>query len=911
MEALGVITHIDQPTNWVSLITYIQKANGELCLCLDPHDLNRAICCNHHKTPTVEEVAHKFANSHYFTKFDACHGYWSIVLDEESSLLTTFNSPFGRYWFLCLPFGLVCLQDIFQKKMDQFLEECPGCIRIADDITVHGCTEVEHDTCLWNLMWVAHKYGVNPQKMHVKAPAINFFGCLYDANGVHPDPKKVDAVHALPAPMNVTELQEFLGMVTYLSPFICGLSTLTGPLQELLKKDADFTWNASYEATFQWIKQATISDTTLRYFDPSLPVTIQVDASQVSFGAALLQNNKPVYFASKALTDAEHRYGNIKRQILAVVFGVERFLTYVYGWSFMIKSDHKPLESISRKNLADMPAWLQCMMLCLQGYDLTIHYHPGKEMVIPDTLSWFRPWPGPNLPLDIAIHHAHIMPDCKEAFQQAFISNPEMQALADLIVTGWPEDIQEVPCPLHPYWQHRETLTIKDGLVLQGEALIIPPAERERVLHQLHQFHQGITKSQLLARGSFFWPGINKAIEEVVHQCETCTWFQGQNTAAPLTPTPTPSHPWQMCATDIFMLEGVDHLVVGNFYLKMIFVQCLPPGQSNANKVVLLLKEMFAEHGIPEVLCSDNGLQYASAQFAKFCISWGITHKTSSLHYPQSNGFAEACIKSVKHALQWAKYSGANPQLTLLALWATPINTKLPSPAELLYQCWLRTTIPAKICNSNPSVIQVHEQINICSEAAKAQADKCSKTLAPLYAGQPVAMYNTLRRIWVSATVIHVLPQNSYQVCTSNGSTYCHMWRHLHEHSVKAVDTVPSGTTATLQALTRHHFSVAQPALPWPAQCMHPTPTAPATPAIQTNQAPAVPAMPAVQKNALAPMPVTSHATPVQSWRFGHACMASRCLIQEIWELSTQTVHGPCSCNVPPSTSPVLHRVKL
>ena len=220
MEALGVITHIDQPTDWVLSITYIQKANGELCLCLDLHDLNRAICHNHHKMPTVEEVTHKFANLCYFTKLDTHHGYWSIVLDEESNLLTTFNSPFGRYHFLHLPFGLVCSQHIFQKKMDQFLKKCPGCIRITDSITVHGHTEAEHDAHLQNLMQVAHKYGVvfNPQKMHVKAQAIKFFGCLYDANGVHPDPEKVDAVHALPAPMNVTKFQEFLGIVTYFSP---------------------------------------------------------------------------------------------------------------------------------------------------------------------------------------------------------------------------------------------------------------------------------------------------------------------------------------------------------------------------------------------------------------------------------------------------------------------------------------------------------------------------------------------------------------------------------------------------------------------------------------------------------------------------------------------------------------------
>ena len=178
--------------------------------------------------------------------------------------------------------------------MNQILKECQGCIRIADDITVHSHTEVEHDACLQNLMQIACKYDLvfNPQKTHVKAQAINFFGCLYDADGVHLDPGKVNAVHALPAPTNITKLQEFLGLVMYLSPFIPWLSTLTAPLHELLKKDTDF----------QHVKEAVVSDTTLRYFDPSLPMTIQVDASQVGLGAALLQNGKPIAFASKALT---------------------------------------------------------------------------------------------------------------------------------------------------------------------------------------------------------------------------------------------------------------------------------------------------------------------------------------------------------------------------------------------------------------------------------------------------------------------------------------------------------------------------------------------------------------------------------------------------------------------------------
>ena len=145
------------------------------------------------------------------------------------------------------------------------LEECEGCIGIADDITVHDYTEAGHDAHLWKLMGVAWKYGLvfNPKETQVKAPVVKFFGCPYDESGVHPDPERVDAVHALPTSTNITELQEFLGMVTYLSPFIPGLSTLTALLHELLKKDAKFSWEASYQTALQCVKDAVVSDTTL------------------------------------------------------------------------------------------------------------------------------------------------------------------------------------------------------------------------------------------------------------------------------------------------------------------------------------------------------------------------------------------------------------------------------------------------------------------------------------------------------------------------------------------------------------------------------------------------------------------------------------------------------------------------
>ena len=183
------------------------------------------------------------ANSCYFTKLDAHHRYWLIVLDQDSSLLTTINSPFGRYHFLHLPFCLVCFSRHLPEEDGPDPRRVP---RMHWNCRWHHCPW-SYQSRTWHLpaephacclqIWVS----IQPTRNTCKGPNVTFFGCLYDADGVQLDLDKIDAVHALPVPTNITELQEFLGMVMYLSPFIHGLSTLTAPLCELLKKDTDFT----------------------------------------------------------------------------------------------------------------------------------------------------------------------------------------------------------------------------------------------------------------------------------------------------------------------------------------------------------------------------------------------------------------------------------------------------------------------------------------------------------------------------------------------------------------------------------------------------------------------------------------------------------------------------------------------
>ena len=176
-------------------------------------------------------------------------------------------------------------------------------------------------------------------------------------------------------------------MANYMGPFIPNLSSLTAPLRELVTEKSSFCWNATYQEALDKVKDSISKEVTLTYFDPKKPIVLQVDASLKGLGATLLQDNKPVAFASKALTDVEKRYANIEREMLAVVYGCERFHTYLFGHAFTVHSDHKPLETIHLKHLTAAPPRLQRMLLRLQPYDLVIKYQPGKTMEIADALS--------------------------------------------------------------------------------------------------------------------------------------------------------------------------------------------------------------------------------------------------------------------------------------------------------------------------------------------------------------------------------------------------------------------------------------------------------------------------------------------------------------------------------------------
>ena len=211
-----VIVPVTEPTDWVSSLAYSWKADGDLRTCLNPTHLNKAIRRDHYRTPTLEEITHELGGSTKFTKVDRLSSYYCIVLDYESSLLTTFNTHRGRFCFVHLPFGLPCAQDIFQRMMDQILDRCEGVIGIADDIIIHGKDDAEHDRRLHMFMNFAREHGLvlNKKKCEVKSNYVKFFGCVYDKHGAHPDLLKVSAIKDMPAPQNRGCYSDFRIMIS-------------------------------------------------------------------------------------------------------------------------------------------------------------------------------------------------------------------------------------------------------------------------------------------------------------------------------------------------------------------------------------------------------------------------------------------------------------------------------------------------------------------------------------------------------------------------------------------------------------------------------------------------------------------------------------------------------------------------
>ncbi|XP_048585750.1 uncharacterized protein LOC116606612 [Nematostella vectensis] len=500
---LGVLKPVTEPTQWCSQISIQKKKNDQLRICLDPRVLNEALQREIYPLPTIDDILPELANAKLFSKFDLAHGYWHCELDEESSYMTTFITVNGRFRWCRLPFGLKVSSEIFQRKLMESLSGLRGVVCVADDILVYGHSEGDHDEKLRYLLDVCARNNIklNHQKSVFKTTEVEFLGHVVTSEGLKPDMKKVEAILKMENPTDVEGARRVQGMVTYLAKFLPQLSTVMDPIRRLTRQDVEWEWSEEQDHAMKEIKRLVTTAPVLAYYDPDKELVIQCDASSTGLGTVLLQEGKPLCYASRALTATECGYAQIEKECLAIVFSLERFHQYTFGRKTIVHSDHKPLEMIVRKPLHKSPKRLQGMMLRLIQYDIEVVYKKGKEMYIADTLS--RAY----LPDDTehkdsfakinAVGHLRIREERLRQLKKATEMDDTLQTLKSVILKGWPDSRQELPTQVTPYFSYRDELTLHDGLIFKGERVIVPESMRKEIKDHLHISHLGVDTGKL------------------------------------------------------------------------------------------------------------------------------------------------------------------------------------------------------------------------------------------------------------------------------------------------------------------------------------------------------------------------------------------------------------------------------
>ena len=314
-----------------------------------PQTLNQCVLREVHPLPKVDDTLAQLIGAKLFSKLDANTGFWQIPLAPSSRLLTTFITPFGRFCFNKLPFGISSAPEHFQKRMSQILSGLEGVVCQMDDVLVFGSDKRQHDTRLLAVLECIEAAGatLNKKKCEFCTTSVKFLGHLIDQTGIRADPEKTRAIREMPTPTSVTGLRRFLGMVNQLGKFTPHLAEFTQSLRGLLSKGNTWMWGPDQNTAFIRIKEELSKPTDLALYDSQAPTTLSADASSYGLGAVLLQKAneqwRPVAYAPRSMTETEQRYAKIEKEALAITWACEKFSDYILGRPIEIETDHKPL----------------------------------------------------------------------------------------------------------------------------------------------------------------------------------------------------------------------------------------------------------------------------------------------------------------------------------------------------------------------------------------------------------------------------------------------------------------------------------------------------------------------------------------------------------------------------------------
>ena len=607
--------------------------------------------------------------------------------------------------------GLVDSPAVFHKMVAQILADCPGCEPYMDDIIVFGKTQEEHDSNLHKVFQNLNDKNLrlNIKKCIFRAAEVPFLGHLISNEGIKPDPKNLQPIRDAETPTTLKQVQSFLGMLNYYSPFLPDLAALTEPLRNLTRKDIKFVWSADCTKAFETLKKLVCTELKLAIFDSECLTYLSVDASDVGIGGVLSQEQHgreiPIAFGHHTLDARLRGMATNEREGYAAVFFTEYWEKFLLGRHFILRTDHQALTTLltqygdGRKS-GKFARWYERLSV----FDFTIEYRKGADNTVADALSRLSSKATELGVQDPMATHVIKAIDAQglsmSLFQEASKMDPLHALLRTALTSHWPAR-NKLPAVLTPYFQLRNELTLDNDLIVRDDyRILVPESLRIRLLQMAHAGHPGIVRMKRKIRECYWWPGMDKEIEHFVRNCLPC---QDSAKSAPklhIEPyrIPLPDSPWEKLAIDITgPFDNAPHnmkfiVVLIDYYSK--FPEILCTTDITSARIIKWLKEIFARYGNPIRLVSDNGPQFISSEFINFLHARDIEHERSPVYHPQHNGLVEVFNRYIKHGVQ--TFQASSTQWSdglhdlLFHFRATSPTPDGKSPAELLFSRKLR-----------------------------------------------------------------------------------------------------------------------------------------------------------------------------------------------------------------------------
>ena len=655
------------------------------------------------QAPITEDFINTFKDCKVFSKLDMNHGYHQFSLDEESRKLMTFSSPWGNYRYKRLAFGGVNSQDLFDAEMSKIISGIPRVLNNRDDIMVGGTDWDDHNANLAALLQrlKLHNLTLRKEKCEFGKSTIDFHGHLFTAEGLKPSPSKVKAVSECNPPKSKEELVSFLQMMAYLSRYISNFSIRCEPLRRLTKKEHSFEWTEAQQMAFEDLKTAITTAPVLIPYKPGRETMVICDGSPTGLGGGLFQKTEhgyqPVHFVSRSLTDTEKRYSQIEREALAAEFTTTRLHMYLLGAQhFQLATDHKPLLPLFNNPTAKLPPRIERIVMKMQNLDFTAVHITGKSNMT-DYLS------------------RHPLPEVQQTNHEGYIkavTEADHAIVMDTIRSASKEDkvLQKLKIALEtgkwnrkdpdliPYYDVRAEIYESEGVLLRLNRIIPPESLQDKIVSIAHkQGHLGISKTKELIRRKYWFPSMNKRIDDIVSTCFSCQVTTNTQHTEPAKMTELPERPWTTVEADFCgpFPNGDYVLVVTDQYSRYPEAEFI--SSTSIKPVRRKLKKMFATHGVPQTVQTDNGPPFNSKEFQTLASEMGFSHKKITPKHPKAQGQVEGFNKLVNKIATIAKQEKIDVREATYDMLQAYRDTPHPATKETPYELMMNREIRTKL----------------------------------------------------------------------------------------------------------------------------------------------------------------------------------------------------------------------